>query len=145
MVLSRALPHHYEKPRQRRSFYSDLLQVFHFSHHPSSTAPLRLSFMSSFLSTTLVRWGEHLGRIDVAFAPDSGKVLAYTGAPIRLTEEYPQGANSLVHPKTVPFPSRLPAQGPYGMLFFDGACLFLFLRSSRQTSPRTHHVLARTL
>jgi 5'-nucleotidase len=40
---------------------------------------------------TSFRWGEYLGYIDVAFDP-AGKIVAYTGGPIHLTNQTEQDA-----------------------------------------------------
>jgi 2',3'-cyclic-nucleotide 2'-phosphodiesterase (5'-nucleotidase family) len=41
----------------------------------------------------MIRWGQYLGRLDVAFAPDSGKIMATTGAPIVISENVTQDAD----------------------------------------------------
>ncbi|CED84792.1 5' nucleotidase [Phaffia rhodozyma] len=60
-----------------------------YSQGPYPTIVRNLDGEEVFIVTSY-RWGEHLGRIDVAFEKDSGKVHAYTGGAIRMTEDFPQ-------------------------------------------------------
>lgn len=40
---------------------------------------------------TAWRWGQQLGRIEIAWDRNENKILAYTGAPINMTEQVKQG------------------------------------------------------
>lgn len=54
---------------------------------------------------TAYRWGEYLGRIDVAFEAEGGRILAYTGAPIIMTQNMTQDEElqSFIEEARVPF------------------------------------------
>lgn len=58
-----------------------------YSVGPYPTIATNLDGDEVFVVTSY-RWGEHLGKIDLAFDPHSGKVDAYTGGVVRLTEEF---------------------------------------------------------
>lgn len=50
----------------------------------------RAAHCFSMAEAVLRRWGQHLGHIEVEFEADTGRILSYTGAPIEMTDEYPQ-------------------------------------------------------
>lgn len=50
---------------------------------------------------TAWRWGQQLGQIQVTYEETTGRILAYTGAPINMTEDVPQSRESPPRPCSV--------------------------------------------
>lgn len=50
---------------------------------------------------TAWRWGQQLGRMDVSWEAGTNKILAYTGAPINMTEDLPQSRSFRLHPSAI--------------------------------------------
>lgn len=71
---------------------------------PSSNSRVGLNNLVRFI-VTAYRWGEYLGRIDVAFEAEGGRILAYTGAPIIMTQNMTQDEElqSFIEEARVPF------------------------------------------
>ena len=51
------------------------------------TTSLKRQYPDLYMSC---RWGQQLGRMDISWEAGSNRILAYTGAPINMTEDLPQ-------------------------------------------------------